>query len=136
MTKNPQVIDPDTTVAAAARGMRESNVGSLLVGDNDRLVGMVTDRDIAMRAVAEEKNCGDATVKDVMSEHVYYCFEDDDLSKAAGVMSEHQVQRLPVLNTDKRLVGVLSVADMARTDKEALASALSGVKAPSDQPRQ
>ena len=73
--------------------MRADNIGALRVGENDRLVGMVTDRDIAMRAVAEERPTGNTAVREVMSEHVYYCFEDDDVEQAASVMAEHQVHR-------------------------------------------
>jgi CBS-domain-containing membrane protein len=80
--------------------------GPLPVGENDRLIGMVTDRDIAVRAVAEGKPAS-AKVRDVMSEKVFYCFDDNDVAESARLMSEHQVRRLPVLNRDKRLVGIV-----------------------------
>jgi len=95
----------------------------------------VTDRDIAMRAVAEDDAPGNASVRDVMSERVYYCFEDNDLSEAARIMAEHQVHRLPVLNGDKRLVGIVATADLARHDKDSLATAMAGICEPTETPR-
>lgn len=135
MTKDPKVTHPDTTLVDAAAEMRAQDVGAIPVGENDRLVGMVTDRDIAMRAVAEGGNPGNTTVREVMSKHVYYCFDDVELDEAAAVMAEHQVQRLPVLNRDKRLVGILAVADLARKDATALAKAMSGIARPSEAAR-
>jgi CBS domain-containing protein len=135
MTPRAKVIDPNTNIAEAARAMRADNIGALPVGENDRLVGMVTDRDIAMRAVAEERPSGNTAVRQVMSEHIYYCFEDDDVEQAAKVMAEHQVHRLPVLNRDKRLVGILALADLARSDTGAMKTALAGISEPTDQPR-
>ena len=135
MTPRAKVIDPNTNIAEAARAMRSDNIGALPVGENDRLVGMVTDRDIAMRAVAEERPSGNTAVRQVMSERVYYCFEDDDVEQAAKVMAEHQVHRLPVLNRDKRLVGILALADLARSDTDAMKTALAGISEPTDQPR-
>jgi CBS domain-containing protein len=135
MTPRAKVIDPNTNIAEAAKAMREDNIGALPVGENDRLVGMVTDRDIAMRAVAEERPSGNTAVRQVMSEHIYYCFEDDDVEQAAKVMAEHQVHRLPVLNRDKRLVGMLALADLARSDTDAMKTALAGISEPTDQPR-
>src|SRR5581483_2088631 len=78
MTTMVEIIDPNTTIRDAARKMREENIGALPVGENDRLIGMVTDRDIAMRGVAAEQSAGDTTVRDVMSEKIYYCFDDQD----------------------------------------------------------
>src|ERR671914_2737775 len=98
MTRNVELTSPNMTVRDVARKMRADNVGALPVGENDRLVGMVTDRDIAMRGVAEDRSGGNTTVREVMSEHVYYCFDDDDVDQAASAMAEHQVHRLPVLN--------------------------------------
>lgn len=135
MTRDPKVTNPDTTLVDAAAEMRAQDVGAIPVGENDRLVGMVTDRDIAMRAVAEGGNPGNTTVREVMSKDVYYCFEDVDLSEAAGIMSEHQIQRLPVLNRDKRLVGMLAVADLARNDPQSLAKAFSGIAQPNEAAR-
>jgi CBS domain-containing protein len=135
MTSEVDIIDPNAAVRDAARRMRDDNVGALPVGENDRLIGMVTDRDIVVRGVAENRLGGTTSVRDVMSEHVYYCFEDDDLEQAAGIMAEHQVRRLPVLNRNKRLVGIVALADLALTPTEAGHRALQGVSEPSDQPR-
>ena len=135
MTSGAEVIDPNTTIREVARKMRADNIGALLVGENDRLIGMVTDRDIVVRGVAEERLPGNIAARDVMSEGVFYCFEDDDVEQAAQVMSEHQVRRLPVLNRDKRLVGVVALADLAQSDTEAAQTALEGVSEPTDKER-
>lgn len=135
MTRDPKVTSPDTTLVDVAALMVAEDVGAIPVGENDRLVGMVTDRDIAVRAVAEGGNPGNTTVREVMSPGVYYCFEDADLSEAAATMAEHQVQRLPVLNRDKRLVGMIAVADLARNDTDALARAFRGIAEPNPAPR-
>jgi CBS domain-containing protein len=135
MTPEARIIDPNAHISDAARVMREENIGALPVGENDRLIGMVTDRDIAMRGVADGQT-GNTAVRDVMSERIYYCFEDDDLNHAASIMAEHQIHRLPVLNRDKRLVGMLALADIARSnDTEAMKTALVGISEPTEQPR-
>src|SRR5437764_14401341 len=100
MSKDVHIADPNMTIGDAARRMRADNIGALPVGENDRLIGMVTDRDIVVRAVAEERSAGNTTVREVMSPDVCYCFEDDDAEAAAQVMAQHQVRRLPVLNRD------------------------------------
>jgi CBS domain-containing protein len=135
MTREVEIIDPNAAVGDAARRMRDDNVGALPVGENDRLIGMVTDRDIVVRGVAENRLGGNAAVRDVMSEHVYYCFEDDDVEQAARVMAEHQVRRLPVLNRTKRLVGIVALADLALTPTEASHEALKGISERSSQQR-
>jgi len=114
MTKDVELIDPATTMRDAAQRMRDEDIGALPVGENDRLVGMVTDRDIVARGVASDRAPSECTVRDVMPEGVYYCFEDEDAQRASDVMAEHKVRRLPVLNRDKRLVGVIAMADLAR----------------------
>lgn len=114
MSRGVEVIDPNATTRDAAIRMRDEDVGALPVGENDRLIGMVTDRDIVARGVAADRAPGNCSVRDVMSEGVYYCFEDEDAQRPADVMAEHKVRRLPVLNRDKRLVGVVAVADLAR----------------------
>ena len=135
MTREVEIIDPNAAVGDAARRMRDDNVGALPVGENDRLIGIVTDRDIVVRGVAENRLGGNAAVRDVMSKHVYYCFDDDDLEQAAKIMAEHQVRRLPVLNRNKRLVGIVALADLALTPTEASHEALKGISEPSNQPR-
>ncbi|MER8699352.1 MULTISPECIES: CBS domain-containing protein [unclassified Mesorhizobium] len=142
MSRRTELVGPNTTIRDAARKMRADNLGALPVGENDRLVGMVTDRDIVMRGVAEERSAGNTTVREVMSEHVYWCFDDADITDAAKIMAKHQkimakhqVRRLPVINHDKRLVGVIALADLGRTDEEAAKIALEGVSEATDDPR-
>jgi CBS domain-containing protein len=135
MTPNVHIADPNMTIRDAARAMRADNVGALPVGENDRLVGMVTDRDIVVRAVAEERPAGNTTVRQVMSEGICYCFEDDDVEDAAQVMAKHQVRRLPVLNRNKRLVGVIALADLGRSEDEAAQGALKDISQPSKKER-
>ena len=114
MSKNPQFIAPQTTVADAAKKMRELDAGSIPVGENDRLVGFVTDRDITVRGVAEGIDPEKTDVRKVMSEGVFYIYDTDDISKANSMMREKQVRRLIVLNSDKRMVGIVSLGDLAR----------------------
>ena len=128
MTPSAELVDPNTPIRDAAVRMRDADVGALPVGENDRLVGMVTDRDIAMRGVAEGKPPAECTVREVMSEGVYYCYEDDDAQRAAELMAQRQVRRLPVLNRDKRLVGVVAMADLALAGVER--AAVEGVSEP------
>ena len=112
MSGSVDLMDPDTTVRDAAKRLRDADVGALPVGKDDRLVGMITDRDVTVRGVAGDKDPDASVVDEIMSESVYYCFEDEDASRAAEVMAEHQVRRLPVLNRDKRLVGLVALADL------------------------
>ena len=114
MTGGVDLMDPDTTAREAAKRLRDADVGALPVGKDDRLVGMITDRDIAVRGVAGDKDPDKSIVDEIMSESVYYCFEDEDASRAAEVMAEHQVGRLPVLNRNKRLVGLVALADLVK----------------------
>jgi len=103
------------------------------VGEDDRLVGMITDRDIAIRAVARGKG-PDTPVRDVMSsEKVLYCYDDEELDHVAKNMSEHQVRRLPVVNREKRLVGIVSLGDLANRERQAAGKAVSGVSKPGGQ---
>ena len=113
MTKGAECVRPDDTLQQAASKMRDLDVGPLPVCDNDRLAGMLTDRDITVRAVAEGRDPKSAKVRDAMSEGVCYCFEDDDVKEAARLMKEKQLRRLVVLNRDKRLVGIVSLGDLA-----------------------
>ncbi len=113
MSTQVRSVGPDEMVQQAARLMREQGVGALPVGEGDRVVGMLTDRDVAVRLVAEGRDPARTKVRDVMTAGVSCVFEDDDLGRAADNMAEQQVRRLPVVNRDKRLVGVLSLADLA-----------------------
>jgi len=122
MTRNVECTRPDATLQDAAAKMKSLDVGPLPVCDNDRLVGMVTDRDITVRATAEGDAPTDVRVRDVMTPEVIYCFEDALVSDAARLMQEKQVRRLVVLNRDKRLVGIVSLGDLAvETGDEQLA---------------
>jgi CBS domain-containing protein len=113
MTTKVQLTDPATKLKEAAAAMRDGDFGLLPVGANDRLVGTITDRDITVRAVAEGKDPNTTQVGDVMSEGIHYCFEDQEVEEAARLMSEVQVRRLPILNRDKRLVGIVALGDLA-----------------------
>jgi CBS domain-containing protein len=130
MTPDVRVANPDETIQQAARLMASLDAGVLPVGENDRLVGMITDRDIAIRAIAEGKG-PDAKVRDVMTKDVKYCYEDQDVNEVTRDMADLQVRRLPVLNRDKRLVGIVSLGDIAISpDNERAADALSGISRP------
>ena len=118
MTEDVRLVKPETTIREAAQLMAKIDCGALPVSDHDRLVGMITDRDIAVRAVAEGKS-PQTKVKDVMSREILYCFDDQDLDDVAWNMGQNQVRRLPVLNHDKRLVGILSLGDVARREEDA-----------------
>lgn len=112
MSREVRIASPDQTIADVAQIMAEIDVGSLPVGENDRLVGMITDRDIAIRGVG--RGCSpDTKVSSVMTKDVKYCFEDEDLAHVAKNMGDVQVRRLPVVNRQKRLVGIVSLADVA-----------------------
>jgi CBS domain-containing protein len=114
MTAGVECMKPSATLREAARMMRDLNIGPLPVcGDNDRLVGIITDRDIAIRAVAEGDDPDTTPVSAVMTPKIIYCYEDQDVDEAAHMMEGNQVRRLVVLNRDKRLVGIVSLGDLA-----------------------
>src|SRR5688500_18338565 len=113
MTPTVKVARPNETIFCAARAMRSMNVGALPVCDGDRLVGMVTDRDITIRSVADGADPKQTLVKDSMSPEIVYCFEDQDAHEAERIMQEKHIRRLPVLDRDKKLVGILSLGDLA-----------------------
>jgi CBS domain-containing protein len=137
MSRNVKLASPDDTVQQAARVMSEQDTGVLPVGENDRLVGMVTDRDLAVRALAAGKDPSKTKLREVMSGEPLYVFEDDPVERAAASMAEQQVRRMPVLNRDKRLVGIVSVGDLAREALGAAAGqALSGISQPGGLHRQ
>ncbi|MFP3944372.1 MAG: CBS domain-containing protein [Alphaproteobacteria bacterium] len=118
MTRDVDWVAPDTTVQDAARRMRDENIGALPVGENDKLIGMVTDRDIVVRLLPEGRDISSATVKDAMSDKLLYCFDDQNIEEVADNMGEHHVRRLPVVNREKRLVGMISLGDIARSGAE------------------
>jgi len=115
MTRDVQVATPTQSIQEAAQLMAKLDAGVLPVGENDRLIGMITDRDIAIRAVAEGR-APTTKVRDIMTEEVLYCFDDQDLDEVAQNMSDIKVRRLPVVNRDKRLVGIISLGDLVRNE--------------------
>jgi CBS domain-containing protein len=133
MTRDVRVARPDQSIQAAAKMMADVDAGILPVGEGDRLVGMITDRDIAVRAVAEGKG-PQTLVREVMSPEVKYCFEDDDTDAVARNMADIQVRRLPVVNRDKRLVGIIALGDLAVVEGARPAGeAVSGISRPGGQ---
>lgn len=132
MSRDVKVVGPDVTIADAAKMMRDGDFGMLPVSENDRMIGTISDRDIAIRAVAEGKGA-DTKVRDVMSEGIAWAYEDDSVEKAATLMSERQVRRLPVVDRDKRLIGIVALGDFAveRSQIQPAAQALSEISKPS-----
>lgn len=117
MSHNVRIATPEDTVQQATRIMRDEDIGVLPVGEGDRLVGVVTDRDVTLRLVAEGKDPARTKVREVMTQDVKYVFEDEDLGHVADNMAEQQVRRLPVVNRNKRLVGVVSLGDLTRASR-------------------
>ena len=113
MTADVELVRPESSIAEAAQKMRSFDVGSLPVCDGRRLVGIITDRDITIRATADARYPTATLVRDVMSPKIVYCFEDQDATDAEQIMQERQIRRLPVLTREKQLVGIVSLADLA-----------------------
>jgi CBS domain-containing protein len=128
MSRDVKMVTPETTIREAAQQMRDGDFGMLPVAENDRMIGAISDRDIAVRAVADDKG-PETTVRDVMSRGICWAYEDDSVEEAARVMSERQVRRLPIVNRDKRLVGIVALGDFAveRSEVKPAAEALSGI---------
>jgi len=112
MSRDVQIMSPDMTIEEAAKKMRDGDFGMMPVGEDDRMIGTISDRDIAIRAVAEGKGAG-TKVRDVMSKGITWAYEDNSVEEGAALMSEHQVRRLPVLDRNKRLVGIVALGDFA-----------------------
>ena len=131
MSRDVRIISPDLTIADAARKMRDGDFGMMPVGEDGRLIGTISDRDMVIRAVAEGKDAG-TQVRDVMSEGVAWAYEDDSVEEAAKIMSERQVRRLPVVDHNKRLVGIVALGDFAVESSEIqpVAQALSEISKP------
>lgn len=113
MTDHVEWVDPNQTLETVAKTMRKLDIGCLPVGENDRLVGMITDRDITCRGIADGCDPTSTKTSEVMSKGILTCFDDEDIDDAAKLMEEKQVHRLAVLNRDKRMVGLLSVGDIS-----------------------
>ena len=131
MSTNVQVIGPDETIGDAAQKMQNGNFGMLPVKENDRMIGSISDRDIAIRAVAAGK-ASSTKVREVMTEGIICAFEDDSVAEAAKLMSEHQIRRLPIVNADKRLVGIVALGDFAveNADVKVAGEALAEISQP------
>ena len=130
MTRDVQVGSPDDVLQKAAQLMEQNDFGMLPIGENNRLVGMLSDRDITIRAVARGLAPDQCKVREVMSQDVRYVYEDESVEDVARNMSELQVRRLPVVNRDKRLVGIVSLGDLAISDPEPASDALTSISQP------
>jgi CBS domain-containing protein len=113
MHKGAEWVAPDTPIAKIAKKMKELDVGSIPVGENDRLIGMVTDRDIAIRGVANGDAVDNLTARDVMTDGIIWCRADDDIEDAAELMESRRVRRLPVIDENRRMVGIVSLGDLS-----------------------
>lgn len=120
MTTAVRCIDGDASLVEAAQTMRQLDVGSLPICRDDRLAGMLTDRDIVVRVIAEGRDPAQTKARDAMSGGVCYGFADQDVAEIAGIMENNQVRRLPIVNREKRLVGIISTGDVARQADAAL----------------
>jgi CBS domain-containing protein len=136
MTRNVECIRPEANLQEAAAKMKSLDIGPLPVCENDRLIGLITDRDITIRAVAEGEDPQKIHVRDIMTPDILYCFEDQLVSEASEMMKENQVRRLVVMNRDKRLVGIVSLGDLALEthDEELVGATLEAVSEPSTAP--
>jgi len=132
MHKGVDWVSPDTPVTELAKLMRDHDVGAIPIGENDRLIGMVTDRDIVCKGLARDDfDAGGATAHDVMTTEIHCCREDDDLVKAVRHMEELKVRRLPVINKNKRMIGILSLGDVSRSaSADLLLECIKSVAAP------
>lgn len=132
MSRDVQVISPDMTIEDAAKKMRDGDFGLMPVGENDRMIGTISDRDITIRGVAEGKDRS-TKVRDVMSKGVTWAYEDSSVEAAAVIMSEHKVRRLPIVDRNKRLVGIVALGDFAvqASEIQPAADALSKISRPS-----
>ena len=115
MTKNVECAEPSLPIANAARRMRDLSIGFLPVCENDKLIGAVTDRDITIRSVAQGRDPRLAPVSEIMSQDLYFCYDDEEVERVAEYMQEKEVRRLVILDREKRLVGVVSLGDIAKT---------------------
>jgi CBS domain-containing protein len=136
MSSGPDVIGPDRPLVEAAQKMRDDDVGALPVVENDEVIGMITDRDIAVRAVAAGVDLGSAQVRDAMSTEVIWCSPNDPLEEASRIMAQAQVRRLPVMDGELHLLGMVSLGDLSHNEPaEEAAGALRQISEPSQAPR-
>jgi CBS domain-containing protein len=120
MHKGVEWVSPETPVKVLANIMREQDIGAIPIGENDQLIGMVTDRDVTVRAVANGTDVSALTAKDIMTRGIVWCRDADDVTHAANVMQSKQIRRLPVIDKNKRMVGILSLGDLSRTWRMAI----------------
>lgn len=118
MSDNVEIINPEISLREAARKMKNLDCGALPIGENDKLIGMITDRDITVRAVAEGKDPDSTHVRNVMTDKIKYIFEDRKVEEAGRLMEDEQIRRLVVINKDKRAVGICSLGDIATHSPE------------------
>jgi CBS domain-containing protein len=140
MTREVDVIPPNASVRDAAAKMKELDVGAIPVCDGQKLKGLLTDRDITVRAVAEGRNPSEVQVAEIMSGEIAYCFEDETLEQAANLMESKQIRRLPILDRNKQLAGIISLGDISvRTEgsrqKDLAAEALEEISEPAKSKR-
>ncbi len=129
MSSGVELCSPDDDIRSVARMMREIDAGCMPVGENDRLVGMITDRDIAIRAVADGMG-PETKVRQVMSSKPRWCYEDEEIDEVSEAMAEFKIRRLPVLNRQKRLVGMISLGDVSLADGMSSGRALHDISEP------
>lgn len=130
MTREVHVANPEQTIRDAAAAMAQEDIGSLPVGENDKLVGMITDRDIVLRAIANGRDAN-TPIREIMTTDIKYCYDDDSIDAVAKNMADLGVRRLPVVNRDKRLVGIVALSNVADSgDKRATTTLLDGVAKP------
>ena len=137
MTRDVTVLAPTDSIRHAAECMDELNVGVVPVCEGDRVIGMVTDRDIAVRAVAAGKSADSTPVTEVMSEHVRWCYDDQPIDEVVDEMCESQIRRMPVIDHDNHLVGIVSLGDVAArgADERRVGEALRDISSPSEPDR-
>jgi len=114
MTKNVTLVSPDTTLQEAAQKMASIDAGFLPIGSHDRLQGTITDRDIVIKSIAKGSDPKSAKVSESMTPDLIYCFDDQDINEVKKIMGDKQIRRMPVLNREKRLVGVVAIADLTK----------------------
>ncbi len=127
MTTNVECLSPDATVTEVANKMKTLDVGFIALCENDRLVGTVTDRDIVIRCIAAGKNISACMARDIMSKDIFWCYDDQDVKEVVRQMSEKEVRRMLILNRDKRLVGVVSIGDIAKVEEKESGKALKNI---------
>ena len=122
MHKGVEWVSPNTSIAALAKKMQQFDIGAIPVGENDRLIGMVTDRDIVIRGVADGKDPSKLTARDVMTKGVIYCRDSEDVDEAVRIMESKQIRRLPVIDANKRMVGMISLGDVSHAASQKIAA--------------